>query len=201
MATVYPPALAVLVWYLGLESPRRLVLAFYGGAFATTALFGLIGLALLQGTQTVPKHHSGPSAAIDIVLGLAMLGTALLLARRHGSPKEPKKERRRDPRGALLLGVALYTPSLFYLSALKQLADANAGVFPTLLAGLVLVICVLLIVEFPLVFYLLFPEWTARKLKTFDGWMHRYGRTLVLAGLTVGGAYMLGNGIYRAVIS
>ncbi|HSS11741.1 MAG TPA: GAP family protein [Acidimicrobiales bacterium] len=199
LACLYPPAVAVVILYLGLESPRRLVLAYLAGALAMTALAATVGILLLQGSNVTPKHHPAPSAGLQILLGVAMLVAAVMLARRKRVQKEPKKTHEHDPRGAFLLGVVMYVPSLFYLSAIKQVADANAGFVPTLLSGLLLALIVPLLVEIPVGLYLLFPDWTSVHLKAFNEWMRRHGRTIVLVGLIVGGLYLLGTGIDRAV--
>jgi threonine/homoserine/homoserine lactone efflux protein len=199
VACVSPSAVAILIWYLGQESPRPLVLAYLAGALAISAVVATAAILVLQGTNLTPKHHPEPSAALDIALGVALLVTAVVLVRRKPAEEAPTKARRRDPRGALLLGVIMYLPSLFYIAALKQVADANAALLPTVLSGLLLVFIVTLIVEIPVGLYLLFPDGTGRQLKVFDGWIHRHRRAIVLIGLIGAGLYLLGTGIDRAV--
>jgi threonine/homoserine/homoserine lactone efflux protein len=199
VACLSPSAVAIVIWYLGQESPRRLVLAYLAGAWAVSAVVAIAAILLLHGTKLTPKHHPAPSAGVDMTLGLAMLVTAVVYVRRQPAEKGPKKARRHDPRGALLLGVVMYLPSLFYLAALKQLADADAGLLVTALSGLLLVVIVVLIVEIPVGLYLLFPDGTGRQLKAFDEWMRRHQRVIVVAGLTGAGLYLLGTGIDRAV--
>jgi hypothetical protein len=69
--------------------------------------------------------------------------------RRPPRPHEDRKERRHDPRGAFVLGVITWTPSLAYLAALKLIADASAPALQTALASLILVARVLLVIEVP----------------------------------------------------
>ena len=82
IATFSPTSVAVIIWYLGLESPRPLLMAYLGGAFLITALVAVVALFLLQGTRTVPHGRATPSATVDIVLGVALLATAVMVARR-----------------------------------------------------------------------------------------------------------------------
>ena len=200
LATLSPTSVAVIIWYLGLESPRRLVVAYLVGAFLITALVAVAVLLLLHGTQTVPHHHPTPSATIDIVLGVALLGTAVALARHTPKPKEneKEKERRHDPKGAFVLGVLMWTPSLAYLAALKLVSDANAGTASTLVASLVIIACVLLVIEVPIALYFFHPERTQVKLKAFNEWLHRHGRAILTWGLTAGGVFMIVHGIVIA---
>jgi Sap, sulfolipid-1-addressing protein len=198
LATLSPTSVAVIIWYLGLESPRRLVTSYLGGALLITALVALAALLLLQGTQTVPHSHPTPSATVDIVLGLVLLGTAVVVARHQPKAKDAPKERRHDPRGAFALGVVMWTPSVAYLAALKLISDANAPAVSTVLASLVVIFCVLLVLEIPIGFYFFYPDRTELKLKAFHEWLHRHGRTLLAWGLAVGGVYMVVHGIVIA---
>jgi hypothetical protein len=203
-ACVYPPAIAVLIYYLGRDSAKRLVLAYYAGAFAMTFVVGVVGILALTGTDVNPKQHPAPSAGLDIALGVAMLGAAIAVARRkRPQPKEekPSKQRKTSALGAVLLGVAMYAPSLFYLAAMKQVADANPSAVAAVLSALLLTLCVLLFIEIPITLYLLFPGATDTKLRAFDAWLHRNGRTLLIWGFTIGGLYMLATGIYRLASS
>ena len=198
LATLSPTSVAIIIWYLGLESPRRLASAYLGGAFVITAVVAVAALFLLQGTQTVPQTHPAPSATIDILLGVALLVTAIVVGRHHAEPKETERQRRHDPRGAFFLGVVMWTPSIAYLAALKLVSDANAPAVSTMLASLVLIICVLLIIEIPIGLYFFFPDRTERDLKAFNGWLHRHGRTLLVWGLAAAGVYMLAHGVSNA---
>jgi hypothetical protein len=202
-ATVYPPAIAVLIYYLGAKSPKRLVLAYYFGAFAMTLVVGIVGISLLGDASINPKEHPNPSAGLDMVLGVLMLAAALLLARRKPRPKDETVPKRRSggPGGAAALGVVMYLPSLFYLSAMKEVADANPGGVAIVLSALVLTLCVLLFIEIPIILFLLFPTRTDARLKQFDGWLHREGRKLLIWGFTIGGLFLVGQGISRIVIS
>lgn len=201
-ACFYPPAIAVLLYYLSRESARRLVLAYVAGAFVMTFLVGVAGILVLSGANVNPRHHPSPSAGLDVALGVVMLVAAFLVARRRRpsarKEKEPK-ERRPGPRGAALLGVVMYLPSLFYLSALKLVADADPSVTAAVLCALLLTVCVLAFILVPVALFLLFPERTDARLRALDAWMRRHGRTLLVWGFTIGGLYMCGTGVYRFV--
>jgi threonine/homoserine/homoserine lactone efflux protein len=198
-ACVYPPAIAVLIYYFSRESGKRLVFAYFAGAFAMTLVVGIVGILALGEAEINPRDHPTPNAALDIALGLAMLAAAVLVANRkgpRGRDAKPPSERQASTRSAVLLGVVMYAPSLFYLSAMKQVAEADPSALGAVLIALLLTVCVLLFLEVPIALYLLFPEATDDKLKVFDAWMHRAGRGLLIWGFTIGGLYMLGTGLY-----
>jgi hypothetical protein len=199
LATLSPTSVAVIIWYLGLESPRKLVAAYLGGALLITAVVAVAALFILQGAQIAPHTHPTPSATVDIVLGAALLGTAVGVARHKPKHRdEVPKERRHDPKGAFVLGVAMWTPSLAYLAALKLISDANAPAVSTVLASLVIIFCVLLVLEVPIGFYFFYPDRTGVKLKAFHEWLHRHGRAILTWGLTAAGVYMIVHGIMVA---
>jgi hypothetical protein len=200
---VYPPAFAVLIYYLSRDSPKRLILAYYAGAFAMTLVVGIVGILVLTGADVNPRDHPTPSASLDIVLGVLMLGSAVAVARRRPRAKseKPPKQRRVGAGGAVLLGVVMYTPSLFYLAAMKLVADADPSPAATVVSALILTLCVLLFLEIPIGLYLLFPDATDAKMKGFDAWLHRNARTLLIWGFTIGGVYLLGTGLYQLVSS
>jgi Sap-like sulfolipid-1-addressing protein len=193
-----PTAVAVLIFYLGGEAPRRTLFAFLTGAAITTGLVAAAGIVILQGTGTVPRRHRSPSAALDLLLGAAMLVLAAVLARRPPRTRPPK-QRRRDPRGAFLLGLLLYTPSLFYLAALKQIADADARVVATAVSTLIVVALVLVSVEVPIALYLLAPDRTMRQLGALNGWMRRHSRTALVGAAAAAGVYLVVRGVARLI--
>src|SRR5215469_8335397 len=80
LGAIYPAVFAVLIYYLGQDSPRRLLFAYYAGGFAITFAVGIAGVSLLRGVKLDPKHHHAPSAGVDIALGVLMLAAAFVIA-------------------------------------------------------------------------------------------------------------------------
>ena len=201
-ASVYPPAIAVLIYYLGRDSPRRLFLAFFVGAFAMTFIVGVSGMLLLTGTDVNPKGHPAPSAGLNIALGVLLISAAHAVVRRsrnRSDVQKPARQRRTSTSSAALLGVLMYAPSLFYLSAIKKVADADPSLPAALLSALILTICVLLAVEIPVGLYLLFPDATDARLKAVNSWLRRSSPTILYWGFTLGGLYMITSGVLLLV--
>jgi len=171
-ASVYPPAIAALVYYAGRQSGRRLVLAYYSGAFVVTLVVGVVGVVVLGEADINPRLHPAPSAAVDVGLGVAMLGAAAAVALRRWPRWEhtgPRTQRRASTWGAWLLGVAMYAaPSLFYVGAIKEVADANPSLLTAVMTVLLLTFCVLLFIEVPITLYLVYPLSTHDRLQAFN---------------------------------
>jgi hypothetical protein len=202
LGAISPPIFAILIYYLGRESPRRLLFAYFAGAFAMTFAVGIAGISLLRGAKVDPQHHHGPSAAVDIALGVLLLAAAFVIARRKDSGRKtdkPPKQRSSGVTGAVVLGIVTWIPGFAYLSALKSVSDAAPHPAAAVGATLLLTLLVLLFVEVPIVTYLKFPEGTHTKLKALDAWFHRHARTILTWGFAIAGAYMIGHGIYRLV--
>jgi uncharacterized membrane protein YfcA len=129
-ASIYPPAVAAVI-ALGRDSQvRSRVLAFVAAATAVTYVTGVLALFVLSDVVATGLHYT-PSAALDLALGLLLLGVAAHLNRsqapRMKSQTGSKMERRLQSRRlAFALGLTLYAlPSPIYIGAVKTIADAK----------------------------------------------------------------------------
>ncbi len=77
----------------------------------------------------------------------------------------------------------MYIPSIFYLTALHQIAQGEASGVQTALALLVIALIVLLFVEVPLLLYVTAPDRTARILGDWNAWLSRNARTIIIMPL------------------
>ena len=138
-AAFYPPALLVLLLLLSGQEPRRLVLAYYGGATVLTIGAGPIALAVLKEGGITTQSSQTASGSIYILFGLLLALAARALRRRVHEPEEiregdsaasgrlAKWSRRAttSPKWALALGLAMFLPSPLYLLAVKDIADSG----------------------------------------------------------------------------
>src|SRR3954466_10610991 len=72
-ASIYPPALLVLILLLTGEHPRRLVFAYFAGAALIVVSAGLIALAVLKGTGATSQSSQSASGGVEIAVGLLLL--------------------------------------------------------------------------------------------------------------------------------
>jgi hypothetical protein len=204
--------------------PVRLLAAFLIGGMATSIVAGFILLKAIDGSG-IATGSTGRSVGpgIDIVVGLASLALAFAVAtgrdlplagrraarkQRHAAAKagkEPKDPWTQRILGhdslwlAFALGVVLDLPSVWYLAALKDIAQADHAV--PLELGLILTFNLIMfaLIEIPLVFYLLAPERSAAAVAGFSSWGHSHARQIGASVAGVVGAYLLVSGIIDLV--
>jgi len=202
----------------------RLLLAFLLGGMATSIVVGFVLLKVIDGTGIV-EGDSGRSVGpgIDIAVGVLSLSLAFLLAtgrelpfaRRRAARKQRREAKQaeedaKDPWTkrilgrdslwlAFALGVVLDLPSVWYLAALKDIAEDNHGVTVELGQILIFNLIMFALIEIPLVCYLLAPERSAAAVNRFAAWGHRNARMIGawVAGLI--GAYLVIEGVLDLV--
>jgi hypothetical protein len=93
------------------------------------------------------------------------------------------------------VGVVLSFPGISYLNALDHIVKLEPGSVPTML--LVVYFCVMqqLLLELPLLGYLLAPEWTQDTVTRFRAWLDRKGRHLGVIGACAIAALLLIRGL------
>jgi len=205
-AAVYPPALLVLLLLMTGLQPRRLVLAYFGGAAVVTVGAGLIALALLDGAKLTANDSKSASGGVYLVVGALLLALAVWAGRRSAAPPhEPVKSPGRvaewsrrattSRRWAFALGLAMYLPSPLYLLAVKAVADSGDSTAGNVLAVIVCALGVLLFVEIPLVAMYARPDGVAAGLERVDHWLKRNGWRLVAGLALIAAVYAIAKGI------
>jgi hypothetical protein len=203
-AAIFPALLACVAILLSRPEPRRLILAFYLGGLLVSLVTGFAVLTVFEGGGEVAGSTSDdPHPTISIVVGVVGLLFAWLLVSRRGRvlidrwrsrhPRRPKKaegpswvERRlnrANVRVAFLVGGAINLPGPFYLLALGDLATDYGR--PEQVALILLFNAIMfLLLEIPLVGYLVDPIWTGRAISTAATWLNSNGLRVI--GLLVG---------------
>jgi len=137
---------------------------------------------------------------LRLVSGVAFMAAAVVLARRLPKPHSgPSRVSRAASQGGLLavfvVGMALYLPSPFYLSALQVVGTTKMSTAATAVWVVIVVALVLITIEVPVLLYLLAPGWTVPRLQAVNGWLTRNGRTLAVAVLGLIGLWELLDGL------
>lgn len=200
VAAFSPWTLLVVAELLRREHPVRLALVFLAAAAVTALAIGF-AVVLALGTSGVDdsrKHRTVPPA-LDLALGLLILAGALFVARRP--PRRPKRAHRRDVGllAAIVLGLAVGSPSPLYLAALHAVAKGHPGIGAATADVLVLAALVLLLAEIPIALFLLAPERSTRALETSNAWLARHGRMIAVTAASVVGCFFVVNGVVHLV--
>jgi hypothetical protein len=179
------------------------------------------GIAVLvvfkDGDSVLGSTPSDPNPAVSIVAGAVALLLAWLMSssrgnaildpwrsRHHSRSKQRKKKEgpswaerrlgRASWKGAFLVGALINLPGPFYLLALGKIA--HGGYSTVVELGLILMFnaIMFLLLEVPLVGYLVRPEATAERVKSLSRWLNNNG--LRITGWLVGlfGASLLVQG-------
>jgi hypothetical protein len=217
LAMFNPTLLAAVTLMLLTEHPKRLMLGYLLGAYTTSITVGLAIVFVLHdsGAVSTSKQTIGPVE--DLVIGGLLLLVAFVLGTDRDQPLRERRERRKEakqakngekkeplpmrllgrgsPRIAFVVGVLLSFPGVSYLAGLSHIDKLEAGVAPTVL--LVIGFCLMqqLLLEVPLVGYILRPEGTQRAVDGFRAWLGRNGRRAGIGVAAVLGALLIIRGI------
>jgi len=217
-AAVFPTLLACVAILISRPSPRPLLLAFYAGALITSVTGGVIVLAIFNsGNTALGSTSSDPHPGFSIVAGLGALALAWLMASPRGKARldalREKRAARKPPkeeqgpswaerhlndasaRVAFIVGAAINLPGPFYLLALGDISSGDYSTFQE--AGLIVLFnaIMFLLLEVPLVGYLVTPDTTAERVDALSRWLNANG--LRVMGVLVGivGLSLLVQGI------
>jgi hypothetical protein len=204
-ASIYPPAvLAVIALGRGSQVRSR-VLAFVLAAAAVTYVVGTVALFLLDEIGATGPHHLTPSAALDLALGVLLLGFAVRLRRKQPAQAKPKGSSKierylQSRRLAFVLGLTLYVlPSPIYLAAVKEISDAKLSTSGKLLGLLVTVAVMLWLIELPMLALLVVPSRASTSLEQINAWFTRNGRLLAVLACAAAGAYLIVKGLVNLI--
>lgn len=214
-ASIYPPAVAAVIALGRGEQIRSRVAVFVLAAWIITYAVGTLLLYVLVELDATGSRHRTLSAAIDLVLGVALLILAVFLQKRRadhrpqGDPasavtaagKPSKIERYLESRKlAFVLGITLYiVPSPIYIGAVKAIADANLSTSSELLALAATVVVMLWLIELPMLMLLAAPVRASGVLEDLNLWFAAHGSLLAVVVCAAAGTYLAVKGLVDLV--
>jgi Sap, sulfolipid-1-addressing protein len=215
---VFPTLLACVAIIISRPSPRKLLLAFYAGGLLTSVSTGLAVLTVFANGDTVlGSTSSTPHPTTSILAGaFALLGAWAMVSARghamlarwrsgHTHHRKPKRangqswaERtlgRASWRAAFLVGAIINLPGPFYLLALGDIARGKYSTVVQVALILLFNAIMFLLLEVPLVGYLVRPATTAERVAAMSRWLNANG--LRITGWLVGlaGVSLLVQGV------
>jgi hypothetical protein len=197
-AALYPPALLFVAFLLANPQPRKRAVVFLAGAVIATLSFGFVVVFVLQGTGVERGPHRTVPPWIDLGIGILLVAAAVYVwFRPPKGPKAAKQRRELGLIGLLAIGLAMYSPSPLYLAALHPIAKAHASVLVSILSVVLVAAIYMLIIEVPVVAHTVWPEATLRVVTAVNGWLGRYGRTIVVLAAGAFGVYLVIHAIVQ----
>ncbi|MBS1886529.1 MAG: GAP family protein [Actinobacteria bacterium] len=214
-AAFFPALLACVAILISRPEPRRLILAFYIGGLLTSVVSGLLVLRVFEsGGAIAGSTATTPHGSVSIWIGLVGLLFAWLMLSRRGRAEidawRARHPRRRKPhegpswverrlnratvRIAFVVGAAINLPGPFYLLALGDLAHGFSTAEQLFLIALFNAIMFLLL-EVPLVGYLVDPEWTEGAVAELGTWLNSNGLRIVGAIVAIFSAGLILQGL------
>ena len=204
--------LAAVTVMLFQPNPKQLMFGFLLGGLLVSLTFGFVIVFAVHHSAATSTAQNSISPGMDIALGLILLVVAYVLGseraqrwrerrkkEKEGAEKGPSRvERilgRGSARASFLAGVVLTFPGVTYLAALHRLDELNYATVPTILIILGFNAMILILLEIPLIAYLLAPERTVVVVEDFKSWLSRNGLRAgiyVAAGL---GAFLVIRGV------
>lgn len=215
-SAIFPLLLACVAILLSRPRPRALMFAFYLGGLTTSILAGLIVLdAFKHDHKVAGSTASTPHPWLSLAGGaLALLLAWFLYSGRAGAfaarrkarkaatdgPPQPSWAERRlnraGPALAATVGAVINLPGPFYLLALGDIAKGDYSGAQEL--GLILLFnaTMFLLLEVPLLGYLVRPKQTEVKVAALSRWLNANGLRVMGALVGLGGLTLVGQGLH-----
>lgn len=215
-ACIFPTLLACVAIIISRPDPRWLLIAFYAGSLLISLSSGYVVLILFgNGEAVLGSTHAHPHPTVSIVGGVVALLFAWWMASPRGNAmrqrvrahrpgkrrpvNQPSWAERRLRQAswklAFVIGALINLPGPFYLLALGQIAHGGYTTVQQIWLVLLFNAIMFLLLEVPLVGYLVRPETTAKRVTAMSLWLNANG--LRIMGWFVGmfGISLLVQGI------
>jgi hypothetical protein len=212
-AALNPSLLTAVTVMLTLSRPKRLLAGYLAGAMVTSLVCGLLLVFTLHGSgaANTAKHTVNP--ILDLVFGALILlitfivGTGRDKRRRARSARKREEAKTKPPprwrrtlskgsaRDTFLVGVLLSFPGASYIAGMSLLSKQSLATAATVIAVIGFNVIMLLLLELPLLGYILRPDATAAAIGRFTGWLSRSGGRTALIVATAFGALLVARGV------
>jgi len=222
IAAANPKLLALDLLLIENRRPRAMFACILAGGLGVAIAIGLIDVLVVHANAIHAQRSA--SAAVDLVLGLLLIGVGAVLvtgyrlpihrrtARAAGEPaKKEEKEKKenwavrglREPRLglAVAIGVLVGLPGAAYLEALHTLNTGKSSTASHVVAVIVFALIEFLLIIIPWAFLEFRPEGTAAVLKRSQNWLLGHAKQLLAWIALVLGAYLVVEAIVRLALS
>jgi hypothetical protein len=171
----------------------------------------------LKGSSTVSTTENTISPAVDLALGAIMLLAAFVLVTGRDKPIAERRQKRKGPkqdkgpprwqqalskgsaRTTFVVGALLTLPGASYLAGLDQIEKQKLSTPATVLTVIGFNLIMLMLLELPLLGFVVAPDWTPGAVERSKAWFSRNGHKAAVIALTVLGSALVIKGIVGLV--
>ena len=212
LAALNPVLVGASTVTLLLPNPKRLMLGYLLGALMTSISLGLVIVFALKGSSTASTTENTINPAVDLALGAMMLLAAFVLstgrdkriAERRQARKGPKQDKgpprwqqalsKGTARTTFVVGALLTLPGASYLAGLDQIEKQKLSTTATVLTVVGFNLIMLMLLELPLLGFVVAPDWTPGAVERAKAWVGRNGHKAAVIALTVLGSALVLKG-------
>ncbi|MDI6643843.1 MAG: GAP family protein [Methanobacteriaceae archaeon] len=210
-AAVSPTVLSFFLITVSMsDNPRLSGLSFYAGAVSVLLITVVIGIFL--GGALTSTGHGDPATtgAIDIFLGsiLFLLGLKSLFSKNGinssltnflhiSSDSSTFAKFRRYFTIGLLTFLTNLSTAIFVLAAGREIGLSKTGIWIELGSIALLTIITLILIEVPLLFFLLVPKKAEKVTKPMNNWISKHSNWIMAGFLIIIGLLVIYNGLGR----
>lgn len=213
-ASVYPTLLAGVILILARPRPLRMLFGFLFGGITISMFAGIWIIRALESSGAVSSSSHSTKPIVSIAAGVVSLLVAWGISTGRVNRALAKHKRRKpDPevparpslasrtlaRGSITMafvaGLVLNLPGVWYLEALTEIAKAKPSTTSALLQLLLFNVIMFVLVELPIVAYVVEPQGAADLVKRGSDWGHSHSRKIAIVLATVVGVWLIVKGI------
>ena len=217
VAALNPTLVGASSVMLLLPNPKRLMLGYLCGALMTSITLGLLIVFSLEDSGLVSTTETTVDPALNLALGAIMLivafvlgtGRSARLAERRRARKGPKEDKgpprwqqalsKGSARDTFIVGAVLTLPGGAYLTGLSQINQQGLSTTATVLSVIAFNLIMLILLELPLLGFVIAPDWTPVAVDRAKAYVGRNGRRAATIALAVLGGALITKGIIELV--
>jgi hypothetical protein len=214
LAMFNPSLVAAVAVMLLLPEPKKLMFGYLLGAYLTSMTVGMLIVFSFHDSGGTEAAHNTISPAADLALGVILLIVGLVLRSDRGESLKESRRTRKAAKGkvkkesmpermlgkgsakiAFVVGVVLTFPGVSYLAALHRIGELDAATIPTALVIVGFCLIMTLLIEVPLLGFVIAPERTSDTVTRLRAWLAENGGRVGANVAIVLGAILVVRGL------
>jgi len=184
-AAANPSLLGATTLMLLAPKPKRLLVGYLCGGLITSVTLGLVIVSSLEGSSERRRERRERKGKPE---------------RKQGPSRLQRLMARGSARSAFIAGVVLNFPGASYLAALDGIAKNDWSTAGNVAAILLVNVIMLILLELPLLGYILAPETTPQRVAAFRAWLSSHGRRIGIRVATAIGLLLWVRAVIELVV-